>query len=217
MTFTKKYEDLKPGDKFGRWTVLSESDKRCHHKCICECGTIKDVADTHLRKGTSQSCGCLHRDNVTKYSVPGGSNSRIYDIWNGIKSRCYNPKNKSYEHYGGAGIKMCDDWCNNYEAFWIWAINNGYDDSLTIDRVDCKGDYCPENCRWVDWITQENNRSFNHMIEYDGKTHSLSEWSRLLGFEYDFIKRRLAYGFTFEEALAVPKGMSRMTYYSLND
>lgn len=88
----------------------------------------------------------------------GLSNSRPYNIWCGIKKRCYNKKNLAYPNYGGRGIKVCDMWREDPEAFYLWAISHGYADNLTIDRIDVNGDYCPENCRWTDRHTQNTNQ-----------------------------------------------------------
>lgn len=103
--------------------------------------------------------------NVKGFNNPnykhGYSSSRLYVIHNNMHARCYNPKNKRFNRYGGRGIKICDEWLHNLKAFGDWALANGYSPELTIDRINNDGDYCPENCRWVDIKTQANNKEFH--------------------------------------------------------
>ena len=97
-----------------------------------------------------------------------------------MKRRCYQKQNKRWSKYGGRGIKVCDEWRNNFQAFFDWSLENGYADHLTIDRIDMNGHYTPENCRWADKFQQANNRSNNHYITYRGKTKTMMEWSKCL-------------------------------------
>lgn len=106
---------------------------------------------------------------------------RLYNIWCGIKKRCFNPKEPCYSHYGARGITICDDWLHDFSAFEQWSLANGYSDTLTIDRIDNNGNYCPENCRWITHDEQQRNRSNNVRVEHNGESKTISEWSRLLG------------------------------------
>ena len=107
-----------------------------------------------------------------------------------MKERCYNPNRNSYCWYGAKGICVCDEW-DDFENFYDWSMNNGYSDELTIDRIDSNGNYCPKNCRWSTDREQANNRSTNRIIEYNGESHTLEEWSRITGIASNTIRMRL--------------------------
>lgn len=111
----------------------------------------------------------------------GETDTRLYNIWLAMKRRCDTPSLKAYPDYGGRGITVCDEWVNSYEAFRDWSIANGYDETLTIDRIDNNGNYEPENCRWVDCVAQANNRRSNVILELNGESHNITEWARILG------------------------------------
>lgn len=130
---------------------------------------------------------------------------RLYGIWKGIKVRTYNTHHKDYKYCGAKGVTICDEWDKSYEAFKEWALNNGYRDDLTIDRIDNSGNYCPENCRWADLYTQANNKSNNHLITYNGKTQNMTQWAREIGVRRELIKDRLKSGWSVEDALTKRK------------
>jgi hypothetical protein len=143
-------------------------------------------------------------------SIHKMSYTRIYKTWMGMKSRCAYEKDKHYLNYGGRGIKVCDEWQNNFSTFYEWAMANGYSDNLTIDRVDVNGNYEPNNCRWVDRKTQANNRTNNKVIEYRDEMHTLAEWSEILGVKYETLAARLnKYKWSVEQAFStgpLPRG-----------
>lgn len=130
---------------------------------------------------------------------------RLYGIWKGIKVRTHNTHHKDYKYCGAKGITICDEWDKSYEAFKEWALNNGYRDDLTIDRIDNSGNYCPENCRWADLYTQANNKSNNHLITYNGKSQNMTQWAREIGVRRELIKDRLKSGWSVEDALTKRK------------
>lgn len=176
------------GQRFGRLTVLEfVPTKDCYSwwLCKCDCGNVITVAGNHLGNGHTQSCGCLNSDRIRERRyLHGKTGSRVYRVWKGIKARCYNSNSKNYNHYGGRGITVCDEWRNNFKAFYDWAMSNGYDDKLTIDRIDVNGNYAPYNCRWVDMTTQNRNKRDNTIIEYNGKKMCLKDASELSGIPY---------------------------------
>ena len=158
------------GKKIGRLTVLRQAPKRkrlTEWVCLCECGNETVVTGHNLRGGTTKSCGCLQRDRAReaggKNIVHGDQGSRLYGVWLGMKSRCYNKNVHNYSNYGGRGITVCDEWLHDYPKFKEWAIENGYDadapqGQCTIDRIDVNGNYEPSNCRWADMSTQRRNQ-----------------------------------------------------------
>ena len=129
--------------------------------------------------------------------------NRIYSIWRHMKDRCYNPNNNCYHLYGGKGIEVCDDWMV-YKNFQEWALKNGYDDSLSIDRIDNSKNYEPSNCRFSDPITQSNNTSRNVYLTFNGKTQSIAQWERELGYPRHLIQRRRQSGWSDEDAIVFP-------------
>ena len=186
------------GKKYGRLKVVSKDNNtrknRIHLICQCTCGKIVSVSLEHLKNGHTQSCGCLRREKFKRTPTHGLTHTRIYNIWASMKSRCYNKNNKKdYKDYGERGIKMCESWKNSFQDFFSWAMSSGYQDDLTIDRIDVNGDYEPNNCKWSNVIEQANNKRNNHKIFYHGETHTLAEWCRILKLDYNVIIKRIDY------------------------
>lgn len=133
----------------------------------------------------------------------GLSKTRIHKIWDGMKYRCNCPSNPHYKDWGGRGIKICKEW-DDFITFYEWAMANGYDDTLTIERIDNDGDYCPENCKWIKRGDQAKNRRVCIFLTHDGVTKSLVDWANEYGIKYATIYHRYQLGWSVEDILGIP-------------
>ena len=205
----RKANDL-TGQKFGRLTAVEKAGKyRDRHilwLCECECGNTCQVPSNVLKKGEVRSCGCLLREaqHIPKNKKHGLSKSRIYQIWRDMRARCENENNKRYHRYGERGIKVCDEWRSDFRNFYEWAVENGYNETLTIDRKDNEGNYEPSNCRWLNKKEQNNNTSRNNIVEYNGEKHTVAEWADILNIKYQTLSGRIRAGWSIEKAVTQP-------------
>ena len=135
--------------------------------------------------------------------------NRVRTIWHGIKQRCYNPGHTHYHRYGGRGIIMCDEWKNNFSTFYYWAIDNGYAENLSIDRISNDGNYEPTNCQWVTIAENCKKQSTNKFITYNGKTQIMADWAREFSMHQSVFFTRLKKGFTMEEISKMPPSKSK--------
>lgn len=192
------------GQRFGMLTVIEPCGKSPRSgtvwKCVCDCGKELTRTSSNLLNAPTQlpkNCGCY-----TQAMKPHNKGTRLHNIWNNMKDRCRNKNSPVYYRYGGRGITVCDEWNNSFDSFKEWALKNGYSDELTIDRIDNDQGYSPDNCRWTDMKTQCNNTGRNRNVTWRGETHSLTEWSRILGINYGTLKSRVyKRGMTCVEAL----------------
>lgn len=176
------------GQRFGRLLVLYKDDKNNKKDnkwiCRCDCGNVISAYTTNLTRGKSTSCGC-YRNELSKerMTTHGHSNDehRLYRVWDSMRQRCNNKNDKAYKNYGGRGICVCCEWQTSFEAFRNLAIESGYSDALTIERIDVNKNYCPENCKWIPFSEQAANTRRNRFVTIDGETHTLREWARIKG------------------------------------
>lgn len=198
------------GLRFGKLVVVeytgNNKSGRAMWLCRCDCGNYHKTLGKYLLNGDTTSCGC-HRarilsNTIKRHTSHKMSKTKLYTKWVSIKDRCFNPKNKAYQNYGGRGIRVCKEWAESFENFYEWAINSGYSEELTIDRIDVNGDYEPNNCRWADVKTQSNNTRRNHYLTYKGETKSLAEWAEIKKINYSTLRARInTYHWSVEKAL----------------
>lgn len=201
-------EDI-TGLKFNRLLVLKrvENNKngQAMYLCKCDCGKTIITRGNAVQGGHSKSCGCLQKERVSKtFYKHGDSFERLYQIWADMNSRCVNNHYKYWHRYGGRGIKVCDEWKDEYLPFKEWAISNGYKENLTLDRVNNNGNYEPSNCKWVTRKEQANNRYTNRFIEFNGEIKDMKQWSEAIGMGTKTLEYRLDHGWTVEDALTKP-------------
>ena len=247
---SSRFKDL-TNMKINKLTVIEYAGKsssgQTYWHCLCECGNEKDIAGNNLIKGIVKSCGCEWKNMIdSKRNVKylpknikhGMYNTKIYRAWKHMKERCFNSKNKRYNHYGGRDITICDEWLdkeNGFINFYNWAIENGYDEenkSLSIDRIDNDGPYAPWNCRWVNQYIQNNNKSDNTYITIDKYSYTISEWARILNLPpHVLIGRIYTLNWSYEDAIftpyrgirgkdftipVIPKDMITRNHYNIN-
>lgn len=193
------------GQRFGRLTVIGikpTETRKTYWICQCDCGNLKTVRSDSLQCGAVRSCGCLKKEqndinlnqsDAKKKFIASGhkvGGTRLYQIWQGMRARCYNQHNSSYHRYGGRGITICEEWRTDFYSFYNWSMSNGYTDDLTIDRKDTNGNYEPDNCRWTTQKEQANNRNSNIDITIGNSTRSLLEWCEIFDLDYSTINAR---------------------------
>ena len=195
-----KLEDL-TGQRFGRLTVLYRTtdyvqpngSRRPRWRCKCDCGTELDVIASNLKRGSTRSCGCLQKEELSKRRTSHGgwaNNEKLYGVWHGMKKRCYCVTDQHYKDYGERGITVCDLWKEDYAAFREWALSNGYKEGLSIDRINVDDGYSPDNCRWVTAKVQQSNRRSCIYVTYNGETKTLKGWSLDTGIPYATLVQR---------------------------
>ena len=205
------FKDLS-GQRFGKLIVLKYVGNNRYQQslweCLCDCGSVVTVNRVGLKSGGTKSCGCIKSNMVReKYTIHGMASSanrhRLYKIWARMLQRCNNPKNKGYKDYGGRGITVCDEW-QKFEPFMKWAFDNGYKDSLEIDRRDNNKGYSPENCRFVTRSQNMLNTRYNRLVTINGETKPATTWARIAEIKKSTFFARLGYGWEGEDLLRSP-------------
>ena len=191
------------GEKYYELTVvgyIGNYNKSAKWLCRCDCGNYILAISPELKNGHIKSCGCrnlrvlLERNKNNKYGIKHGcSRDRIYKTYMSMIQRCYNKNNTGYKNYGERGIKICDEWLdkeNGFLSFYNWAIQNGYEETLTIERIDINGNYEPSNCTWITNQEQQNNKRTNVWINISGEVLNMRQWSKEVGINEKTIEHR---------------------------
>jgi hypothetical protein len=186
-------------DKFGKLTIL-EIKKGRFIKVRCDCGNIKEVRKHDVKNGRTKSCGCIRKNNPNSLKH-GLSNTKLYIVFKAMKQRCYNPKNKDYKSYGNRGIIIFDSWLNDFNMFYKWALENGYNENLCIDRINNDGNYEPRNCRWVNNKENANNTRKNSHLTYNNETYTIQEFADKFNILRTTLTTRLKLGWDLEKII----------------
>lgn len=203
--------ELRAGSRFGRLVVISDAGRsvkgnRQQYLCKCDCGNEIVVIGKSLKSGNTKSCGCYKKQALLQANITHNlTKTPLYRVWATMKDRCFREKSPKYKDYGGRGITVCDEWLNDFKAFYNWSMANGYKCGLTLDRIDVNGNYEPSNCRWVTINQQANNKRNNIYLTKNGETHLAKEWSEILGINFYTIYSRKKLGFSDEECLSIKK------------
>ena len=187
------------GKRYGRLRVIKYvGDEKW--ECECDCGKITYPASYNLNKGHTKSCGCKNKEDLLKALTKHGKrHTKIYSAWCRMKRRCSDKNIESFKYYGGRGISVCEKWKNSFSEFYDWAMANGYDDNLEIDRIDNDGNYSPENCKFSTRKEQVRNRSNTLYIIYNGKSITFIELCEKFNINYKIAHGKYRKGKSLEE------------------
>lgn len=203
-----------PGEKYNRLTIVKEVDPEIQYnkgkitplrkfECLCDCGKTTVQRFSGIKGGSIKSCGCLKNENLGYYKH-GGSKEVLYRVWVNMIQRTEDQTVRAYKNYGGRGISMCAQWRGDYEVFRGWAMENGWEQGLEVDRRDNNGNYGPENCRIVTRKINCNNTRRTRIHEYNGEMLSITQIDELLGIPPKKIMQRIdKQGWSFEKAISI--------------
>jgi hypothetical protein len=207
------------GQKFGRLSVVkfSRHDPKVSNiwLCVCACGNYceKTVGALRTKDNKNQSCGCAVRDSIKKASQVFSENckkkfhplrKKIRRVRYNMIERCHNPEHKSYIHYGARGITVCQEWRDSLDVFFNWAINNGCQKDLTIERKNVNGPYHPDNCCFITSFDQQSNTTRTHLLTFRGETMNVTQWSRRTGISQTTMFHRIKRGWSDEKVINTP-------------
>jgi hypothetical protein len=197
------------GQKFNRLLVIKRAKKvdsggRAFWECVCDCGNFVIAEGYGLKSGGVKQCHfCKIKQISIKNTTHGCSPTRLYNIWTNMKTRCSNPNYEMFNSYGGKGISLCSEW-ESFENFKLWSLSHGYNEKLTIDRIDNSNGYNPDNCKWSTMKQQQNNRTNNHLVKFNGEILTLKQWSEKLNISYPTLLGRFYRGWSATKALTTP-------------
>ncbi|KFD40432.1 hypothetical protein DK28_0206485 [Peptococcaceae bacterium SCADC1_2_3] len=197
------------GKRYGKLTAVCPvggKNRQIVWQCLCDCGKIVNIISVCLTNGHTKSCGCLRKEIKTTHGLSGGRGkpTRLYKTWTAMRYRCNKPKNAYYSNYGGRGIKVCEEWNNDYKNFHDWATANGYKEGLSIDRINNDGNYEPDNCRWATPAEQALNKRTNRLLTFNGETKTTIEWAEKIKINENTLRKRLFKGWPVERVLTEP-------------
>lgn len=185
-----EYQDL-TGKRFNRLTVIKLQERTDRRRymwlCKCDCGNEIVVSSDHLKSNHTRSCGCWNKDRIKKLNYKNGlSNTKLHYAYHNMCNRCMRKNNYEYKHYGGRGVVICDEWLgkNGFLNFSNWALSNGYEEGLQIDRIDNNKGYSPDNCRWSNRIQQANNKRNNVYVSVNGEVDTVANMARKHNLNY---------------------------------
>lgn len=208
------------GQKFGLLSPIEYLGRRHHSsywRCRCDCGKETSVYASSLKTGEVLSCGCYRKARMANLTLKHGERggdlrSEItveYRCWSRMLDRCNRATETSYKDYGGRGIKVCQEWTDDFGAF-LREVGRRPSRAYSIERINVNGNYEPGNCRWATWPEQARNKRSNRIVSFDGKETTLVEASELAGIPYKTVKGRLAHGWSVEEALSLPVDQAKV-------
>lgn len=199
------------GLNLGKLTVLERdatiSSKKPYWICKCDCGNTVSIMGDSIRRGKTTSCGCNKHNK---------SNTRLYTIWSKMKSRCYNHNDSKYKYYGDKGITICEDW-HDFTTFYSWSIDNDYNESLTLDRINVYSNYEPSNCRWITHTEQQRNKTNTIYVKYNNKTISISELAEITGLNRKTLTKRYYAGDTGSDLVRPTNRKTTINLTSIHD
>jgi hypothetical protein len=203
LTFIKK--TVNQVSKNGRILIRSKA------LYLCECGNSKEIDIQNVKRGHTSSCGCYAKEDKSNRAKHRLISHPLYSIWIAVKNRCYNPNTKDWSNYGGRGVHVCGEWVNNFICFYNWALSNGWEKGLYIDK-DIKAKelgveallYSPERCMFVTPKVSSNNVRSNRVLEFKGKQQNLSQWAEEFKINRCTLRDRLKAGWTIRDALTKP-------------
>lgn len=178
------------GNRYGRLLVIEELERYRNAAgktervflCRCDCGNKKIIKMHTLRSGNAISCGCYRKEFISSAkSTHRMSGTKIYRVWRSMRRRCNASTDKAFVNYGARGITVCAEWESDFNEFYKWAISNGYNEGLTIERIDNNKGYSPDNCKWIPRREQNKNRRMNHYLAYGDRKKTLQEWANEIG------------------------------------